>query len=136
MRGDVTITRLNYDSAQTKYMDMAQILMKKLNVALPDEMVDALTKHAEERGKTISDAVRDLLASALTVRPHRTIGEVAMEAIRAGATNQQTLAHVHRLFSDSNASAASIAWYRMTLRKEGETVPTDQEARVAGLYKG
>ena len=108
--------------------------MKKFSVALPDELYDAVAARAAVEGINISDVVRDTLAREFAFKPHRTIGEVAMEAIRAGATNQQTLAYVHKLFPDSNASAASIAWYRMTLRKDGEAVPTDREAKVAAKW--
>lgn len=115
-------------------MEGFYFLMKKFSVALPDELYDAVAERAAVEGINISDVVRDTLAREFAFKPHRTIGEVAMEAIRAGATNQQTLAHVHKLFPDSNASAASIAWYRMTLRKEGEAVPTDREAKVAAKW--
>ena len=113
---------------------MVQIYMKKLNVALPDEIYAAVAQRAEHEGINISDVVRNALSRAFALKPHQTIGEVAMEAIRAGATNQQTLTHVQKLFPDSKTSAASIAWYRMTLRKESEAVPTDREAKVAAKW--
>ena len=103
--------------------------MHKLTVSLPDDVAAAVMKQAEEQGVTYSDVIRDLLALHFTGKTHQTIGEVAFGSIRGGATNQQALTYVRKLFPETNASSASIAWYRMTLRKQGENVPTDLEAR-------
>jgi hypothetical protein len=56
--------------------------------------------------------------------PRRGVGTVAMEHIRAGRTNEETLALVRAEFPEASTSASSINWYRNKLRKDGEDVPT------------
>ncbi|MFT4147066.1 MAG: ribbon-helix-helix protein, CopG family [Mobilitalea sp.] len=103
--------------------------MHRLAVSLPEDLFELVEKEAADRGLTYNDVIRDALTQHYLGRRHRTIGEVAFGSIRDGATNQQALAYVRKLFPETNASSASIAWYRMTLRKQGENVPTDLEAR-------
>lgn len=59
------------------------------------------------------------------------IGSVAMEAIRKGATNQEALEAVQAQFPDCNTSLASINWYRTKLRKDGEPVKSSRELKAA-----
>lgn len=61
----------------------------------------------------------------------RGIGTVAMEAIRAGKTNQQALEQVMKEFPEGNTSLASINWYRNKLRSDGENVPTSRDLAKA-----
>lgn len=50
--------------------------------------------------------------------------------ILKGFSNEEALAAVRKKFPRSATSLASIAWYRVKLRKElPEMVPTDREAR-------
>lgn len=60
-----------------------------------------------------------------------TIGSVAMEALRAGKTNEDALAAVQKKFPEAKTSLASINWYRNKLRSDGEKVPTSRELKKA-----
>jgi hypothetical protein len=59
----------------------------------------------------------------------RGIGDVAVEAIRAGKTNEETLKAVMKAFPEAKTSLASINWYRNKLRGDGEKVPTARELK-------
>lgn len=50
----------------------------------------------------------------------RGVGDAAIEAIRAGKTNEQALNAVREEFPDAKTSLASINWYRNKLRSDGE----------------
>ncbi len=63
--------------------------------------------------------------------PKRGVGTVAIEAIRAGKTNEETLKVVQKEFPDAKTSLASINWYRNKLRSDGEKVPTARELKKA-----
>ena len=68
---------------------------------------------------------------AATKRSGPTIGETACKAIRAGRTNEETLAAVLKSHPDAKTTMASVAWYRNDLRKRGEKVPTSREITAA-----
>lgn len=57
------------------------------------------------------------------------VGSVAIEAIRAGKTNEEALEAVKEAFPEAKTSLASINWYRNKLRSDGEEVPTARELR-------
>lgn len=59
----------------------------------------------------------------------RGVGSVAIEAIRAGKTNEEALEAVKAEFPDAKTSLASINWYRNKLRSDGEKVPTARELK-------
>lgn len=62
----------------------------------------------------------------------RTIGSVAIEAIKAGGSNEDALQAVRGEFPDAKTSLASINWYRNNLRKEGDkSVKTARELKKA-----
>jgi Arc/MetJ-type ribon-helix-helix transcriptional regulator len=105
--------------------------MRRLTITIPEEYVAGLEDMAEDMGASISEAVREAVATYLMENYWKeTIGEVARKAILAGSTNDETLAAVRKKFPRSATSLASIAWYRAKLRKEfGEKVPTNREAR-------
>jgi len=64
--------------------------------------------------------------------PRRGVGAVAMEAIRAGKSNEETLALIQDEFPDKRTTLASVNWYRNHLRKKlGEPVPTSTDIRRA-----
>ena len=63
--------------------------------------------------------------------PKRGVGTVAIEAIRAGKTNEEALEAVQAEFPDARTSLASINWYRNKLRSDGEKVPTARELKKA-----
>lgn len=57
----------------------------------------------------------------------RTIGSVAEEAIRRGASNADALRAVKKRFPEAGTSLPCMNWYRNKLRKAGEPVPTQRE---------
>ena len=61
----------------------------------------------------------------------RGVGTVAMEALRAGKTNEETLAAVKAEFPDKKTTLASVNWYRNKLRQDGEKVPTSRDLKKA-----
>lgn len=65
-------------------------------------------------------------------QPKRGVGTVAVEAIRAGKTNDEALQAVKKAFPDAGTSLASINWYRNKLRSDGEKVPTARELKKKG----
>lgn len=66
-----------------------------------------------------------------TKEPKRGVGTVALEAIRAGKTNDEALEAVKAEFPEAKTSLASINWYRNKLRSNGEKVPTARELKKA-----
>ena len=108
--------------------------MKRLTITLPEEYVAGLEDLAEDMQTSISEAVREAVATYLMENYWKgTIGGAARKAILAGATNDQALSRVKEEFPSAATSIASIVWYRSKLRKElGEAkVPTDRQARSA-----
>lgn len=57
------------------------------------------------------------------------VGDVAIEALRAGKDNNEVLAIVQKRFPKSDVSISSIAWYRNKLRSDGEKVPTARDIK-------
>lgn len=64
-----------------------------------------------------------------------TIGDVAVEAIRAGKTNQEALEAVKAKFPDAKTTLSSINWYRNKLRSDGEKVPSARDLNKAAKAK-
>lgn len=58
------------------------------------------------------------------------VGDLAIELLRAGKSNEDVLAAVTKKFPDSSVSISSISWYRNKLRSDGEKVPTAREVRA------
>src|SRR5271155_155363 len=113
-------------------MDEPQKPMRRLTVTIPEEYVAGLEDMAEDMGASVSEAVREAVATYLMENYWKeSIGGVARKAILSGATNDEALAAVRKQFAGAATSLASIAWYRSKLRKElGEArVPTDRHAR-------
>ncbi len=61
----------------------------------------------------------------------RGIGDAAVDAIKAGMTNEAALKAVKEEFPDAKTSLASINWYRNKLRTEDKSVPTMRELNKA-----
>lgn len=63
----------------------------------------------------------------------RGVGDVAIEAIKAGKTNEEALDAVRSEFPNANTRITSINWYRGKLRSEGakgddgKKIPTARE---------
>lgn len=58
------------------------------------------------------------------------VGDVAIEALRSGKDNDETLAIVKKKFPKASVSISSIAWYRNKLRSDGEKVPTARDIKA------
>ena len=65
-------------------------------------------------------------------RKQKTVGSVAMDAIREGRTTKQVVAIVKAQFPGSRISESAVNSYRSRLRRRGEAVPTALEATDAG----
>jgi len=62
----------------------------------------------------------------------RGVGTAAVEAIKDGKTNEETLAMVKVEFPEAKTTLASINWYRNKLRTDGDkTVPTARDLKSA-----
>lgn len=103
--------------------------MPRISVSVPDDVYEAIVAEAEESGRKVSDVVRDSVTQHMFGERWQSIGQVAEAAIREGLTNSETLERVKDLFPEANTSPSSVSWYRARLRKQGEDVPTDIEAR-------
>lgn len=104
--------------------------VKRLTVTLPEEYVVGLEDVAEDMNATVSEAVREAVATFLIEHYWKeTIGEVAKQAITEGATNEEALNTVKAKFPQAATSMASVSWYRSKLRKGDPNIPTDREAR-------
>lgn len=74
----------------------------------------------------------DLRRSAPSLEPKpKTVGSVAMNAIREGKTTKQVVEIVKAQFPEARISESSVNSYRSRLRSRGETVPTAREAAAA-----
>jgi len=106
--------------------------IRRFTISIPEEYAKALEDAAEDLEMTLSEAVREAVATYLMEHYWKdTIGGAAEKAIRAGKSNDETLSIVRKQFPRSAASLGSIRWYRSKLRKKfGEdAVPTDRQAR-------
>lgn len=111
-------------------MEDAGKKVKRLTVTLPEEYVAGLEDVAGDMNTTVSEAVREAVATYLMEHYWReTVGEVARKEIMEGASNEGTLAAVKKKFPHAATSLASISWYRSKLRKEHPEVLTDRQAR-------
>lgn len=61
--------------------------------------------------------------------PKRGVGTVAVEAIRAGKTNDEALAAVKSEFPEAKTTLASVNWYRNKLRSEDKSIPTARDLK-------
>lgn len=107
--------------------------LRRLSVTIPDEYFAGLQDMAEDMGTSVSDAVREAVATYLMDNYWKeSIGGAARKAILQGATNEDALAAVRKQFPGAATTLASVAWYRSKLRKElGEAkVSTDRAARA------
>ncbi|MEM7120549.1 MAG: ribbon-helix-helix protein, CopG family [Pseudomonadota bacterium] len=102
---------------------------RRITVTLPEDVYDALTAEAEESQRKLSDLVRDAVTQLLSGDRWRSIGDVAEEYIREGLTNAEVLEAVRERFPEARTSMQSVAFYRSRLRKAGENVMSDAEAR-------
>lgn len=106
-------------------------LMRRISVSIREDQYLGLEEVAEDMGINLSDAAREAInAYLLGIHWKGTIGDAAEDAIRRGRTNQEALALVRSKFPHGATSIESVAWYRSRLRRAGEDVPTDREAKA------
>jgi len=111
-------------------MEDASKKVRRLTVTLPEEYVLGLEDVAGDMNTTVSEAVREAVATFLMEHYWKdTIGAVAGRAIVEGASNDGALNAVKKKFPDAATSMASISWYRSKLRKEDSNILTDRQAR-------
>lgn len=60
----------------------------------------------------------------------QTVTEIVVGAIRAGKSNKEALAAVKAALPNSKTTIATVSWYRQSLRRKGEQVPTAREVRA------
>jgi len=75
-------------------------------------------------------------APAETKEKKRGVGNAAIDAIRAGKTNEDALKAVQAEFPDAKTTLASINWYRNKLRSDGEDIPTARDLKKAAKEEG
>ena len=111
-------------------MEKKEKMEHRITVSLYQDQYLGVAEMAEDMNATLSDAVREIVTRYLAEgRWKNTIGGVAEKAIIAGKTNQEALDEVRKRFPDAETSLASVAWYRSRLRRKGEGIPTDWQAR-------
>ena len=104
--------------------------VRRLTVTLPEEYVLGLEDVAGDMNATVSEAVREAVATFLMEHYWKdTIGAVAEKAIVGGASNEGALNAVKEKFPEAATSMASISWYRSKLRRERSNILTDRQAR-------
>jgi hypothetical protein len=64
----------------------------------------------------------------------RSIGEIIIDAILRGATNEQAIWEVLKVHPSANTSEKSITWYRNRLKAAGAETPSARQA--PGIDKG
>lgn len=106
-------------------------MMRRISVSLREDQYLGLEEVAEDLGINLSDAAREAInAYLLETHWKSSIGQTAKELIRKGLTNQEVLAKIREKFPHGATSPESIAWYRSKMRREGEEIPTDREAKA------
>ena len=110
--------------------------VKRMTITLPEEYVEGLQDFADDMNTTVSEAIREAVVTFLMEHYWKeTVGEVAKEAILAGATNEDALKAVNARFPQAATSMASISWYRSKLRKDHPDLLTDRQARKRNKSK-
>jgi hypothetical protein len=106
-------------------------LMRRISVSIREDQYLGLEEVAEDMGINLSDAAREAInAYLLGIHWKGTIGDEAEKQIRRGLTNREVLEQVRAKFPHGATSLESVAWYRSRLRRSGEDVPTDREAKA------
>lgn len=109
----------------------------RLTLTLEPAVYEALAEKSARSGRSLADTAREILRAELLGADDvpqllgRTEGvaELAEHAIRAGMTNEAAANHIRKNLPGANTTEASVRWYRSRMRKRGENVPTQVEAR-------
>ncbi len=103
--------------------------VKRMTITLPEEYVEGLQDFADEINTTVSEAIREAVATFLMEHYWKeTVSEVAKEAILDKLPNEDVLKAVKAKFPLAATSMASISWYRSKLRKDHPDLLTDRQA--------
>ena len=103
---------------------------QRMSISLGAELYAALAKEAEKVDRSLADVARDKLReSLLGIGRQETIGEMAERLIRQGLSNGEVLTAIQTERPDAKTTDASIRWYRSSLRKQGEEIPNNIDAR-------
>jgi hypothetical protein len=104
--------------------------MRKVAIALPEDVENLIRERAEARGWTFSEEARALLYAALgSDKAQERIADTTERLIREGLTNAQVLEEVRRVHGPDRGSENTVAWYRSQLRKTDPSVISYAEAR-------
>ena len=71
----------------------------------------------------------------MTENSSPSVGEVAYAALAKGLNNEEVLAQIKEKCEGSNASLASVNWYRGKARKKDPSIPTARELRKQAREK-
>lgn len=105
---------------------------QRISIGLEEDLYIALAMEAEEAGRSIADVVRDRLReSVLGQGRQERVGEIAERLILDGLPDEEVLKQVLEALPEARTSKESVAWYRSKLRKEGQNVPSQVEAKRA-----
>lgn len=105
--------------------------MRRMNVTIPEELVEGLEDAASVAGSSVSDVVREAVSRFLFDGHWKGVAEVAEEVILSGGTNDEALEAVFKAHPGAATTLRSISWYRSRLRKDHPTVLMDAEVRRA-----
>jgi hypothetical protein len=107
-------------------------------MTLESAVYAALVLRAETNGSALADVAREILRKELLgagsavaeVRSRAEgVGAMAEDAIRDGLPNEAVARQIRDALPGANTTEASIRWYRSQMRKRGEDVPSQVEAR-------
>lgn len=109
--------------------NLSDAVSNKVRAEAKAEAKKKVEAKIEAETNTGAEVEAEAEAEAEAAVPKRGIGVVAMEAILNGASNEETLALIHKEFPEGKTTKASINWYRNKLRK-------DEAVCTGGLWKG
>ena len=105
--------------------------MRRMNVTIPEELVEGLEDAASVAGSSVSDVVREAVSRFLFEGHWKGVAEVAEDVILNDGTNEEALEAVFKSHPGAATTLRSISWYRSRLRKDHPEVLTDAEVRRA-----
>ena len=108
-----------------------KVPMRRMTVTIPDELVAGLEDLASISGASVSDTLREIVTQHLFNTHWKGVGDIAMAAIKSGATNDEALARVFEVHPGAAATLRSISWYRSRMRSEDQSIMTDAEVKRA-----
>lgn len=68
------------------------------------------------------------------MKSKKPIGEITIDAIIRGATNEEVIEEVLKVHPEAKTSDSTVAWYRTRLKSAGARIPSAREA--PGIDKG